>query len=179
MNQFHGIVVVDEAYIDFANYPGFVQLLNQYPNLVVLQTLSKAWGLAAIRIGMCFASKEIIAILNKIKPPYNISILTQQVALEELHFEVRKNRWVAELVAEREQLKEGLSKLKSVQKVYPSDANFLLVKINDAQKVYNMLVQKGIIVRDRSTVILCEDCLRITVGTQSENKALLNELKLL
>ena len=179
LNQFHGIVVVDEVYIDFANYPGFVQLLNQYPNLVVLQTLSKAWGLAAIRIGMCFASKEIIAILNKIKPPYNISILTQQVALEELHFEVRKNRWVAELVAEREQLKEGLSKLKSVQKVYPSDANFLLVKINDAQKVYNMLVQKGIIVRDRSTVILCEDCLRITVGTQSENKALLNELKLL
>jgi histidinol-phosphate aminotransferase len=177
LRQFQGIVVVDEAYIDFTAYPGFVPLLKTYPNLVVLQTLSKAWGLAAIRLGMCFASKEIIAVLNKIKPPYNISILAQQTALEELHFEVRKNRWVTEIITEREKLKTGLSNLKSVQKVYPSDANFLLVKIANAKKVYDALVQKGIIVRDRSNVVLCDDCLRITVGTAQENQILLNELK--
>ncbi len=177
LNQFQGIVVVDEAYIDFTNYPGFVPLLKTYPNLVVLQTLSKAWGLAAIRLGMCFASKEIIAVLNKIKPPYNISILSQQTALEELHFEVRKNRWVSEIITEREKLRESLGKLKTVVKVYPSDANFLLVKIQEARKVYEGLVKKGIIVRDRSNVILCEDCLRITVGTPQENQILLNELK--
>lgn len=177
LTQFNGIVVVDEAYIDFTNYPGFVTLLKAYPNLVVLQTLSKAWGLAAIRLGMCFASAEIIAVLNKIKPPYNISILSQQAALEELHFEVRKNRWVTEIIVEREKLKEGLSKIDSVQKVYPSDANFLLVKMKKARSVYEALVQKGIIVRDRSNVILCDDCLRITVGTQQENQILLNELK--
>jgi histidinol-phosphate aminotransferase len=179
LHQFQGIVVVDEAYIDFTNYPGFVPLLSTYPNLVVLQTLSKAWGLAAIRLGMCFASKEIIAVLNKIKPPYNISILSQQTALEELHFEVRKNRWVSEIITEREKLRESLGKLKTVEKVYPSDANFLLVKIREARKVYEGLVKKGIIVRDRSNVILCEDCLRITVGTPQENQILLNELKLL
>ncbi len=177
LNQFQGIVVVDEAYIDFTNYPGFVPLLNNYPNLVVLQTLSKAWGLAAIRLGMCFASKEIIAVLNKIKPPYNISILAQQTALEELHFEVRKNRWVSEIITEREKLRESLGKLKAVEKVFPSDANFLLVRIGNARKVYEGLVKKGIIVRDRSNVILCEDCLRITVGTPQENQILLNELK--
>jgi histidinol-phosphate aminotransferase len=177
LNQFHGIVVVDEAYIDFTKDPGFVPLLNTYPNLVVLQTLSKAWGLAAIRLGMCFASKEIIAVLNKIKPPYNISILSQQTALEELHFEVRKNRWVSEIISEREKLRELLGKLKTVEKVYPSDANFLLVKISEARKVYEGLVKKGIIVRDRSNVILCDDCLRITVGTSQENQILLNELK--
>ena len=177
LTQFRGIVVVDEAYIDFTNYPGFVPLLKTHPNLVVLQTLSKAWGLAAIRLGMCFASAEIIAVLNKIKPPYNISILSQQAALEELHFEVRKNRWVTEIIVEREKLKEGLSKIDSVQKVYPSDANFLLVKMKKARSVYEALVQKGIIVRDRSNVILCDDCLRITVGTQQENQILLNELK--
>jgi len=179
LHQFQGIVVVDEAYIDFTNYPGFVPLLSTYPNLVVLQTLSKAWGLAAIRLGMCFASKEIIAVLNKIKPPYNISILSQQTALEELHFEVRKNRWVSEIITEREKLRESLGKLNTVEKVYPSDANFLLVKIREARKVYEGLVKKGIIVRDRSNVILCEDCLRITVGTTQENQILLNELKLL
>lgn len=177
LTQFHGIVVVDEAYIDFTNYAGFVPLLKTYPNLVILQTLSKAWGLAAIRLGMCFASEEIIAVLNKIKPPYNISILAQQTALEELHFEVRKNRWVSEIISEREKLKAGLSKIDSVKKVYPSDANFLLVKITNARGVYEALVQKGIIVRDRSNVILCDDCLRITVGAPQENQILLNELK--
>lgn len=177
LTQFHGIVVVDEAYIDFTNYPGFVPLLKAYPNLVVLQTLSKAWGLAAIRLGMCFASEEIIGILNKIKPPYNISLLSQQTAIEELHFEVRKNRWVSEIISEREKLREGLSKIDSIKKIYPSDANFLLVKITNARSVYEVLVKKGIIVRDRSNVILCDDCLRITIGTQQENQILLNELK--
>lgn len=177
LDQFHGIVVVDEAYIDFTNYPGFVPLLNVYPNLVVLQTLSKAWGLAAIRVGMCFGSAEIIALLNKIKPPYNINILSQQIALEELHYEARKNRWVTEIILEREKLREGLAKIESVQRVYPSDANFLLVKIANARSVYESLVKKGIIVRDRSNVILCDDCLRITIGTQQENQILLNELK--
>lgn len=177
LTQFHGIVVVDEAYIDFTNYPGFVPLLKAYPNLVVLQTLSKAWGLAAIRLGMCFASEEIIGILNKIKPPYNISLLSQQTAIEELHFEVRKNRWVNEIISEREKLREGLSKIDSIKKIYPSDANFLLVKITNARSVYEVLVKKGIIVRDRSNVILCDDCLRITIGTQQENQILLNELK--
>ncbi len=176
LTHFHGLVIVDEAYIDFANYPGFVPLLKTYPNLVVLQTLSKAWGLAAIRLGMCFASAEIIAVLNKIKPPYNISIVTQQIALEELHFEVRKNRWVSELTAEREKLKEALTKIKSVQQVFPSNANFLLVKVTNAKNVYAALVKKGIIVRDRSNVILCNDCLRITVGTPTENQVLLKEL---
>jgi len=177
LDLFHGIVVVDEAYIDFTNYPGFVPLLKTYPNLVVLQTLSKAWGLAAIRVGMCFASADIIAVLNKIKPPYNINILSQQVALEELHFDIRKNRWVAEIINEREKLNAGLTKIDSVQKVYPSDANFLLVKIENARHVYESLVKKGIIVRDRSNVILCDNCIRITIGTQQENQILLNELK--
>jgi len=177
LSQFTGIVVVDEAYIDFTSYPGFVPLLKNYPNLVILQTLSKAWGLAAIRLGMCFASKEIIAVLNKIKPPYNISILSQQTALEELHFEVRKNRWVSEIIQEREKLRDALSNIDIVQKVFPSDANFLLVKITNARYVYEALVKKGIIVRDRSNVILCDDCLRITVGTSQENHMLLNELK--
>ena len=177
LDQFEGIVIVDEAYIDFTNYPGFVPLLKTYPNLVVLQTLSKAWGLAAIRIGMCFASAEIIAVLNKIKPPYNINIVSQQIALEELHFEVRKNRWVSEIITEREKLRQGLAKIDSVQEIYPSDANFLLVKITNARSVYETLIKKGIVVRDRSNVILCEDCLRITIGTQQENQILLNELK--
>jgi histidinol-phosphate aminotransferase len=177
LDQFEGIVIVDEAYIDFTNYPGFVPLLKTYPNLVVLQTLSKAWGLAAIRVGMCFASAEIIAVLNKIKPPYNINIVSQLIALEELHFEVRKNRWVSEIITEREKLRQGLSKIDSVKKVYPSDANFLLVKIANARSVYEALVKKGIIVRDRSNVILCDECLRITIGTQQENQILLNELK--
>jgi histidinol-phosphate aminotransferase len=176
LNKFNGIVVVDEAYIDFTNYGGFVPLLGHYPNLVVLQTLSKAWGLAAIRLGMCFASIEIISVLNKIKPPYNISILSQQVALNELLFETRKNEWVKEIIAQREILKAELATLENVKKVYPSDANFLLVKIENARDIYSQLVAKGIIVRDRSNVVLCNDCLRITVGTTTENKILVKEL---
>jgi histidinol-phosphate aminotransferase len=176
VNRFSGLVIVDEAYIDFTDNAGFVPLLDEYPNLVILQTLSKAWGLAAIRLGMCFASKEIVEVLDKIKPPYNLSILTQQVALDELSFEKRKNEWVKEIIHQRKLLQKELSKNSGVEKIYPSDANFLLVKIKEAKKIYDQLVEKGIIVRDRSNVILCEDCLRITVGTENENKILLNAL---
>jgi histidinol-phosphate aminotransferase len=177
LQEFKGVVIVDEAYIDFANLPGFIPMLNQYPNLVVLQTLSKAWGLAALRVGMCFASSEIIAILNKIKPPYNISILSQQAAEEGLNNESVKNEWVIKIIAERKELERELQKIKLVKKIYPSDANFLLVKVTEAKDVYQKLVERGIIVRDRSNVILCENCLRITVGTEQENKKLINELR--
>jgi histidinol-phosphate aminotransferase len=177
LNEFTGIVIVDEAYIDFTDYQGVVPLLNQYPNLVILQTLSKAWGLAAIRLGMCFASAEIVSILNKIKPPYNINGITQSIALENLNHIERKNEWVKTIIKEREKVKSELLKIKSVQKVYDSQANFLLVKINNASEAYKKLTLKGIVLRDRSNVILCEDCLRITIGTTSENTVLISELK--
>lgn len=179
VSGFTGLVIVDEAYIDFTDYTGFLPLLNQYPNFVVLQTLSKAWGLAAIRLGMCFASSEIIGILNKIKPPYNISLLSQLAAEAGLQKIQQKNEWVKEIIAERKRMEKELTQIKSVGKVYPSAANFLLVKISEARSVYQHLVSRGIIVRDRSNVILCDDCLRITVGTPTENQTLLKELKTL
>jgi len=176
LQRFSGLVIVDEAYIDFTDYEGFLPLLNRYQNLVVLQTLSKAWGLAGIRLGMCFSNKEVINILNKIKPPYNISILTQQVAMESIKNSELKNKWVQEIKSERERLKNELLKIKCVEKVYPSDANFLLTKVVNAKATYASLVAKGIITRDRSNVLLCDNCLRITVGTKGENNVLLNEL---
>ncbi|MDZ7650043.1 MAG: histidinol-phosphate transaminase [Cytophagales bacterium] len=179
LKDFKGIVIVDEAYIDFTNFPGFIPMLNQFPNLVVLQTLSKAWGLAALRVGMCFASSEIIAILNKIKPPYNISIVSQTAAEEGLDNEALKNEWVVKIIAERNKLERELQKIKIVKKIFPSDANFLLVKVTQAKDVYQKLVERGIIVRDRSNVILCEDCLRITIGTEEENRTLINELNVI
>ncbi|MBX2896226.1 MAG: histidinol-phosphate transaminase [Cyclobacteriaceae bacterium] len=179
LSEFKGLVIVDEAYIDFTDYNGFVPLLNRYPNLVVLQTLSKAWGLAAIRLGICFASKEIIQVLNKIKAPYNISLLSQKVASEALDKETEKNKWVKQIIEERSKLQVELQKLKTVQHVYPSDANFLLVKISAAAKVYQKLVERGVIVRDRSNVVLCDNCLRITVGTPTENQILIRELSAL
>lgn len=176
IQNFEGLVVVDEAYIDFTNHPGFVPLLKQYPNLVVLQTLSKAWGLAGIRLGLGFASAEIIQVLNKIKPPYNISILSQQVALEALGNEKQKNAWVREIIAAREKLTNQLKALPQVLEVFPSDANFLLTRVTNAKELYQKLVEKGVIVRDRSNVALCENCLRITVGTPEENEILIREL---
>lgn len=176
IQTFNGLVVIDEAYIDFTNQPGFVPLLKQYPNLVVLQTLSKAWGLAGIRMGIAFASAEIIHILNKIKPPYNISTLSQQVALEALHNEARKNEWVKEIIAEREKLYMELKKLPQVKEVFPSEANFLLVRVTDATGIYKKLADRGVIVRNRSSVVLCNDCLRITVGTPEENKIVISQL---
>lgn len=175
--QFKGLVVVDEAYIDFTEDNGFAPLLNEFKNLVILQTLSKAWGLAGLRLGMCFANPEVIAILNKIKPPYNINTVTQSLALRQLDKENQKTAWVKEIVAEREKLKKELILLTIVEKVFPSDANFLLVRVSGAKNVYDQLVNQGIIARDRSNVILCEQCLRVTVGTPGENKQLIDAIK--
>lgn len=175
--NFHGIVVVDEAYIDFSSQPSFLSELAQYPNLIILQTFSKAWGNAAIRLGMAFASEEIIAIFNKIKYPYNVNILTQKHILETLKRENQVKEWVETLLNEREKLIKSLSGLPLTQKIYPTDANFVLVKVNDANHTYNTLVKKGIIVRNRNNVSLCGGCLRITVGTPEENKILIEELR--
>lgn len=177
--RFRGLVIVDEAYIDFTDSPGFLPLIQKHRNLVVLQTLSKAWGLAGIRLGMCFANPEVISILNRIKPPYNISILTQTIAEEQLAQERRKDDWVRALRSEREKLKKALQQSKVVRQVFPSDANFLLVKVTDAKYLYEKLVQRGVIVRDRSRVVGCGECLRITVGTPGENEILISELKTL
>lgn len=176
LKVFSGLVILDEAYIDFAGTESYTTMLQEYQNLVVLQTLSKAWGLAAIRLGMCFAHEGVIDILNKIKPPYNISILTQQVALAQLDHEPRKNQWVTEIVRERNQISAALAALPVVLHVFPSDANFLLVKVRNAKEVYQKLIRAGIVVRDRSSVILCDDCLRITIGTPEENQKLLSAL---
>ncbi|MFN4145851.1 MAG: histidinol-phosphate transaminase [Runella sp.] len=175
--KFDGLVVVDEAYIDFAKAESFTKKLDQYPNLVVLQTFSKAWGLASLRLGMCFGSEELIAVLNKIKPPYNISGATQAILLDALEYVAEKNKMVEKILQEREKLCTNLAVLHSVQHIYPSDANFLLVKFENAKYVFDQLIERKIIVRDRSKVILCNDCLRITVGTAQENKALLEALK--
>ncbi|MGE7776867.1 histidinol-phosphate transaminase [Chitinophaga sp. NPDC101104] len=177
LNNFEGIVVVDEAYINFSRHKSFIQELTEYPNLVVLQTLSKAWGLAALRMGMAFASEDIINIFNKIKPPYNINQASQELALEALGNVEQVNAWIKETVEEREKLTGELAKLSIVEKVYPSDANFLLVKTIDAKGIYSILTNQGIIVRDRSKVELCAGCLRITIGTPEENVTLLQALQ--
>ncbi|MBP3943157.1 histidinol-phosphate transaminase [Sphingobacteriaceae bacterium WQ 2009] len=175
--NFAGIVVVDEAYINYSKVRSFTQELPEYPNLVVLQTLSKAWGLAALRLGMAFASVEIISLLNKIKSPYNIGQATQDLVLEALNNVEQVNTWIKESIAAREQLAASLTTLPIVEKVYPSDANFLLVRVTDPQGIYNYLVSFGIIVRDRSKVPGCANCLRITVGTEAENAILVEKLK--
>ena len=177
LESFDGIVVVDEAYIDFASQSSFSDKLTQFPNLVILQTFSKAWGSAAIRLGMAFASTEIISVLNKIKYPYNINILTQGQALKTISQSEQVNEWVKVLLNERTLLIEELKKLALVQHIYPTDSNFVLVKVNDANATYNYLVDKGIIVRNRSSVSLCMGCLRITVGTPEENNTLIQALK--
>ncbi|GEP96387.1 histidinol-phosphate transaminase [Chitinophaga cymbidii] len=177
LNNFDGIVVVDEAYINFSKQKTLIQELTEYPNLVILQTLSKAWGLAALRVGMAFASEDIINVFNKIKPPYNINQASQELALEALNNIEQVNSWIRETVEERNQLEQALNTLPIVEKVYPSDANFLLVKTTDAKGIYQHLVEKGIIVRDRSKVELCAGCLRITIGTPAENRELLTALQ--
>ncbi|HEX5026025.1 MAG TPA: histidinol-phosphate transaminase [Agriterribacter sp.] len=176
LNNFPGLVVIDEAYINFSRHRSFIQELPEYPNLVVLQTLSKAWGLAGLRLGMAFASEDIIHIYNKIKPPYNIGQATQDIVLKALDNVEEVNEMIKLLVAEREKLAQELALIPHVQKINPSDANFLLVKINEAKKAYDYLLTKGIVVRDRSNVQLCEDCLRITVGSPAENRALIDGL---
>lgn len=179
LNNFDGIVVVDEAYINFSKQKTLIQELTEYPNLVILQTLSKAWGLAALRVGMAFASEDIINVFNKIKPPYNINQASQELALEALNNIEQVNSWIKETVQERGQLELALNALPLVEKVYPSDANFLLVKTTDSKGIYQHLVDKGIIVRDRSKVELCAGCLRITIGTPEENVQLITTLQAL
>lgn len=179
VKDFNGILIVDEAYIDFAPGKTLLKELNSYPNLVILQTFSKAWGMAGIRLGMAFASEEIVQILNKIKYPYNLNILTQQKALELLSDAKKVEDWTRLLIAEREKLEKLLIHLPFVLKVYPSDANFILVKMHDANGIYQYLMEEGIIVRDRSKVHLCEDSLRITIGSSEENQTLVNALKAL
>lgn len=177
LEDFNGIVVVDEAYIDFSSNESLIYSLRKYPNLVVLQTFSKAWGMAGIRLGMAYASTELIQVLNKIKYPYNLNILTQQKALKKIQ-EEKKNidSVVANIIAERNKLSIELSGFNLVLKIYPSDANFLLIKVTNAKKIYNFLIEKEVIVRDRSNVDLCDNCLRITVGTSDENAELLKLL---
>lgn len=177
LEGFAGIVVVDEAYIDFAKRSSANQWLVNYPNLVVMQTFSKAWGLAGIRLGMAFASEEIIALFNKTKPPYNVNQLTQQKALEALENASQTKAWIQEILRERERLEEELKELGFVEKIYPSEANFLLVKVQQPLDIYNYLVEQKIIVRNRSKVLLCEGCLRMTIGTEKENQHLLTALK--
>jgi histidinol-phosphate aminotransferase len=177
LNNFNGLVVIDEAYINFSRQRSFIPELTEYPNLVILQTLSKAWGLAGLRIGMAFAAPEIIEVMNKIKPPYNVSEVTQTLAAEALSKTEEINKQIRETVQQREWLKQELAQFSFVQKIYPSDANFLLVKMDDPKTVYNHLSSKGIVVRDRSSVSGCEGCLRITVGTSSENRLLISALQ--
>ncbi len=177
LNNFDGIVIIDEAYINFSRQKSFIPALTEYPNLVILQTLSKAWGLANIRLGMAFASEEIIQLFNKVKPPYNINGVTQEIALEAMQNLDKVNNWIQETVAEREKLVKVLQTLPFTVKVYPSDANFVLVKTTDAKGIYNHLVNHKIIIRDRSKVALCEGCLRITVGTPEENQQLISILQ--
>ena len=178
LNNFNGLVVVDEAYINYARQKTMIPELTEYANLVILQTLSKAWGLAGLRIGMAFAGEPLIGLLNKVKYPYNISTATQQLAIEALNNISSVNNWTKSTVEQRDWMAGELLLLPFTQKVYPSDANFLLVKIENARKIYEYLAEKGIIVRDRSKVILCDDCLRITIGTADENKQLLAALKI-
>ena len=176
LNNFSGLVVIDEAYINFSRHRSFIQELGDYPNLVVLQTMSKAWGLAGLRLGMAFASEAIIEVYNKVKPPYNISQATQELALKALEEVGQVNEMIRSLVELREQLSRDLAVLPLVVEVYPSDANFLLVKTKNARGIYEHLLDDGIVVRDRSRVELCEGCLRITVGTEKENADLLKSL---
>ncbi len=177
--NFNGIVVVDEAYIHFSSEKSLINEINNFPNLVVLQTFSKAWGLAGLRVGLAFANEETIALFNKVKPPYNISQIAQEAILEALENVEKVRKTIVEIIVEREKLIENLHEFSFVTKIYPSDANFILVKTIDAEKIYKFLLDEKIVVRNRSNVELCEGCLRITIGTPEENQILINSLKLL
>ena len=174
---FEGIVIVDEAYSDFSAQQTLRSELQKYPNLIVLNTMSKAWGCAAIRLGMAFASREIIELFNKVKYPYNVNLLTQRQALEALQDPFEVDKWVRMLKLERDRMMEAFKLLPTCEKVYPTDANFFLAKMTDAQGIYNYLVDKGIIVRNRTRVQLCQNCLRITIGTKTENNELIAALR--
>lgn len=178
LNRFNGILVVDEAYIDFAPDKTVFPLLGRYPHLVILRTFSKAWGSAKIRLGMAFSSPQVISLLNKIKMPYNVSGLTQEAAFRLLDNVSQKDEQIAEILKQREQLSRALARFPLAEKVFPSDANFILVRFKYARELYRFLIENGIIVRDRSSILHCENCLRITVGTEEENDRLLEVLDL-
>ncbi len=177
VNGFNGIVVIDEAYVDFSHEASWLSDLDKYPNIIVLQTFSKAWGMASVRCGMAFANEEIISYFNKVKYPYNINKLTQDFVSEQLNRLKRKEKWVAILLEQRTALIEQLKDLPYVEEVFPTDANFVLIRVPNANTAYNYLVEQGIIVRNRHTVSLCEDCLRITIGTKEENEILIEAMK--
>lgn len=177
LENFPGLVVIDEAYIDFSEKESWLKKLTDYPNLVITQTLSKAYGMAGIRLGICYASEEIINILKKIKPPYNVNELTQARALDRVSNQSILNKEVADILKEREWLLKALLEVNIVRKIYRSDANFVLVKVDDASKSYEQLLEKGIVIRNRTNQPLCENTLRFTVGTESENKKLIEALK--
>lgn len=177
IESFSGLVVIDEAYIDFSSQESWLKQLEKYPNLIITQTLSKAYGMAGIRLGTCYASKEIIEILNRIKPPYNVNELTQQRAIERLLKMDEVTLEIEKILSARKQLEADLEQVKFIEKIYPSDANFVLVKVDDATKRYNQLIDKGIVIRNRTTQPLCENTLRFTVGTDIENKKLIEALK--
>lgn len=179
LNSFEGIVVIDEAYIDFSERNSWLDRLDEFPNLVITQTLSKAYGLAGIRLGVCYASAEIISVLNSIKPPYNVNQLTQLRAIERLK-DLEKVRTEIELIkTERQNLIKQLDQIEFVKTIYPTDANFVLIKVDDANKRYNQLIAKGIVIRNRTKQVLCDNCLRLTIGTSEENKRLIDTLKTL
>lgn len=176
LNKFRGLVVIDEAYIDFSSTKSWLERINEFPNLIITQTLSKAYGLAGIRLGICYASEEIIAVLNKIKPPYNVNELTQQKAIERLQKVEEVQQEIIKIKKERNKLISNLKEIDFIKTIYPTDCNFVLVKVDDATKRYNQLLDKGIVVRNRTTQPLCENCLRLTVGTAIENEKLVKEL---
>ena len=177
LDNFNGLVVIDEAYIDFSDKASWIQKINEYPNLIITQTLSKAYGLAGIRLGICYASAEIIAVLNKIKPPYNVNELTQKRALERLGNPIQIKEEINSIIAQREQLLKVLSEVKFVSKIYPTEANFILIKVDNANQRYYELIAKGIVIRNRTTQPLCENTLRLTIGTEEENQKLIAALK--
>lgn len=179
LKNFNGIVVLDEAYIDFSEKESWLSEISDYPNLVISQTLSKAYGMAGIRLGILYASEEIISILNKIKAPYNVNVLTQNKAIEKLENIKKINKQVTDINIQKTYLLTQLLQYKFIDKIYPSDANFILIKVDNATKRYNQLLDKGIVIRNRTTQALCENCLRITIGTASENQKLIDVLKLL
>ena len=177
LKSFKGLVVLDEAYIDFSSKKSWLLRLEEFPNLIITQTLSKAYGMAGIRLGICYASSEIIAVLNKIKPPYNVNELTQKKALKRVLSRNKVKNEIEKILEQRQKLIDKLSSISFIEKVYPTDANFVLIKVDDAVKRYNQLLEKEIVIRNRTTQPLCENTLRLTVGTKSENIKLMNALK--
>ncbi|MDX1828217.1 MAG: histidinol-phosphate transaminase [Lutibacter sp.] len=177
LQSFKGLIIIDEAYIDFSSKKSWLKKLNEFPNLVIVQTLSKAYGMAGIRLGICYASEEIISILNRIKPPYNVNALTQQKALKRVLNPTKVKKEVNKILKQRNKLITKLSEISFVEKIYPTDANFVLIKVDNASKRYNQLLEKGIVIRNRATQPLCKNTLRLTVGTKRETKLLINALK--